>query len=53
MHHLTPRDIAVIKARLLRGDHYHDVAADYRLSHWRLADLKFGRLWPEIAPATL
>lgn len=48
---LTVDDIAVIKARLLRGDKYAEVAADFRLHQARLADLKFGRRYPEVKPA--
>jgi len=50
---LTVQEIALIKARIKRGDKYEEIAADYRLNQGRIADLKFGRRFPEIAPATL
>jgi hypothetical protein len=48
---LSDQDIAIIKARIIRGEKYADIASDYRLNQGRIADLKFGRLRPEIAPA--
>ena len=53
MRHLSFAEIAVIKARIQRGDKYHEIAADYRINQGRIADLKFGRIFPEIAPAKL
>ena len=53
MKHLTLPEIAVIKARILRGDRYQDIAADYRVNQGRLSDLKYGRIFPEIPPADL
>ena len=50
---LTPKDISVIKARIIRGDKYSEIAADYRLNQGRIADIKFGRAYPEIKPAEL
>lgn len=51
MKHLSKAEIAVIKARILRGDKYHEIASDYRINQGRIADLKFGRIFPEIKPA--
>jgi hypothetical protein len=48
---LTDADIACIKARALRGDKYSDIASDYRLNQGRVADIKFGRIRPDIPPA--
>lgn len=53
MKHLSKAEIAVIKARILRGDLYVDIASDYRINQGRIADLKFGRIFPEIEPADL
>lgn len=53
MKHLSDVEIAVIKARILRGDLYHEIAADYRLNIGRLSDLKHGRICSHIEPARL
>ncbi|WP_424942474.1 hypothetical protein [Aliiroseovarius crassostreae] len=53
MKHLSDVEIAVIKARIQRGDRYHEIAADYRINIGRLSDLKYGRLRPDIQPARL
>jgi len=53
MKHLSHIEIAVIKARILRGDLYHDIAADYRINIGRLSDLKHGRIHRKVAPADL
>jgi hypothetical protein len=50
---LTEVEIAVIKARIKRGDKYSEIASDYRLNQGRIADIKFGRAFPEIQPAEL
>jgi hypothetical protein len=50
---LTAEQIAKIKARIIRGDKYSDIASDYRLNQGRIADLKFGRSYPDIRPARL
>ncbi len=53
MKHLSKIEIAFIKARILQGDRYHEIASDYRVNQGRLSDMKHGRLFPEIEPATL
>lgn len=53
MKHLSNVEIAVIKARILRGDKYSDIAADYRVNIGRLSELRHGKLRPEIKPADL
>ncbi len=53
MKHLSKAEIAIIKARILRGDKYSEIGSDYRLNIGRLSDLKYGRHYPEIAPADL
>lgn len=53
MKHLSKAEIAVIKGRILRGDKYEEIASDYRLNQGRIADLKFGRKFPEIPAADL
>jgi hypothetical protein len=51
--HLSKIEIAVIKARILRGDLYVEIASDYRINQGRIADLKFGRIHANIEPAVL
>jgi hypothetical protein len=53
MKHLSRAEIAVIKARILRGDLYADIASDYRINQGRIADLKFGRIFPDVKPADI
>ena len=53
MKHLSVAEIAVIKARILRGDKYHEIASDYRINQGRIADLKFGRIYAKVEPANL
>ena len=50
---LSRIEISVIKARILRGDKYAEIAADYRVNQGRIADLKFGRIHGDIEPADL
>ena len=50
---LSDEQIAVIKARILLGEKYSEIAADYRINQGRIADLKYGRIRPEIMPAML
>jgi hypothetical protein len=53
MKHLSKAEIAIIKARILRGDLYSDIASDYRINQGRIADLKFGRIFPDVEPADI
>ncbi len=53
MRHLSKAEIAIVKARIIRGDRYADIASDYRLNQGRLADLKFGRIHSDIEPADI
>lgn len=53
MKHLAKAEIAVIKARILRGDKYSEIASDYRINQGRIADLKFNRIHRDIQPADL
>lgn len=50
---LTNEEISIIKARILRGDKYQEIASDYRLNQGRIAHLKYGRKYPHIAPAEI
>lgn len=51
MKHLSRAEIAVIKARIARGDKYAEIAADYRINQGRIADLKFRRIFADVEPA--
>ena len=51
MKDLSDEDIAIIKARIKLGEKYADIASDYRLNQGRIADLKFGRIRPDVGPA--
>jgi hypothetical protein len=53
MKHLSKAEIAIIKARLSRGDKYAEIASDYRINQGRLADLKYGRIHREIPAADI
>jgi hypothetical protein len=53
MRDLSEEDIANIKCRINRGDKYADIASDYRLNQGRIADLKFGRIRPDIRAAEI
>ena len=53
MKHLSKAEIAIIKARILRGDRYVNIASDYRINQGRIADLKFGRIHRDVEPADL
>lgn len=53
MKNLSEAEIAVVKARILRGDKYSEIAADYRLNIGRLSDMKYGRICANIEPANL
>ncbi len=50
---LSRAEIAIVKARVLRGDRYAEIASDYRLNQGRLADLKYGRIHADVEPADL
>jgi len=53
MKHLSKAEIAVIKARILRGDRYAEIASDYRINQGRIADLKYKRIFSEVKPADI
>lgn len=53
MKHLSMIEIAVIKARIARGDKYSDIASDYRINQGRLSDLKYGRIFIDVQAARL
>lgn len=48
---LTVQDVAKIKARLVRGDFQHRIAADYDLNQGRISEIKTGKRFVEVPPA--
>lgn len=40
---LTPKDVADIRKRLLRGEYQHDIAADYGLNQGRISEINTGK----------
>jgi len=53
MKNLSTIEISVIKARILRGDKYSEIASDYRINQGRISDLKYGRIHSDIQAARL
>jgi hypothetical protein len=53
MKHLSKAEIAIIKARIIRGDLYVNIASDYRINQGRIVDLKFGRIHADVEPADI
>ena len=53
MEHLSLAEIAIIKARIFRGDAYRIIASDFSINQVRLYDLKHGRIYRNICPAIL
>ena len=49
--HLTAQDIAVIKARLRRGEYQHHIAADFGLNQGRISEINTGKRGLTIPPA--
>ncbi len=48
---LTPQDIGAIKARLMKGELQHRIAADYDLNPGRISEINTGKRFAEIPPA--
>jgi hypothetical protein len=53
MKNLSKIEVSIIKARVVRGDPYVEIASDYRINQGRLSDLKFGRIYRDVKPADL
>lgn len=49
---LSIADIAIIKARIKRGDYQHNIAADYSLNQGRICEIKRGHRFGYVLPAT-
>ena len=50
---LSEAEIAIIIARIIRGDKYSDITSDCLVNQGRISDLSFGCLYPSVAPAKL
>ena len=49
---LTRNDVGIIKARLLRGDLQHRIAATFDLNPGRISEINTGKRFPDIPPAS-
>lgn len=47
---LTPLDVAIIKARLRRGDYQHDIAADFGVNQGRISEINTGKTFKSVFP---
>ncbi|SOD98828.1 hypothetical protein [Caenispirillum bisanense] len=48
---LSAQDVAIIKARLKRGDYQHVIAADYGINQGRICEINRGKRFSSIKPA--
>jgi hypothetical protein len=49
---LTPADAAIIKKRLLSKEFQNRIAADFDVNQGRISEIKNGKLFPEVPPAS-
>ena len=49
---LTPSDVSMIKARLLKGEFQHRIAADYDLNQGRISEIAKGKRFDHIPAAS-
>lgn len=49
---LTANDVAIIKRRLLDGDHSSVITSEYAISRQTLSTIRNGKTWAEVDPAT-
>ncbi|WP_417788700.1 hypothetical protein [Terasakiella pusilla] len=47
---LSLDDVAIIKARLAKGEFQHRIAADYDLNQGRICEIAKGQRWPNVKP---
>lgn len=50
---LTPEQAAAIKARLMRGDYQHRIAADYDVNQGRISEIATGKRFSWVSPASM
>ena len=48
---LTPEQVSIIKARLVRGEYQHRIAADFDLNQGRISEISTGKRFADIPPA--
>lgn len=48
---LTAEQVAVIKARIIRGDYQHRIAADFDLNQGRISEIANGKRFADVPPA--
>lgn len=48
---LSPETVAIIKARLRRGDLQHRIGADYDINSGRISEINTGKRFADIEPA--
>lgn len=48
---LTHHDVSIIKARLLKGEFQHCIAADYDLNQGRICEIAKGKRFAHVRPA--
>ncbi|MBL3609992.1 hypothetical protein [Rhodovulum sulfidophilum] len=49
---ITERDAALIRGMIERGDRHHDIAAFFGLNQGRIAEVKDGKRFPKVPPAS-
>ena len=50
---LSRADVAIIKARLARGELQHRIAADYDINAGRISEINTGARFADVTPAVL
>ncbi len=48
---LTPKQVSIIKARIVQGDFQHRIAADFDLNQGRISEIATGKRFADIPPA--
>lgn len=48
---ITKSDAALIRGMIIRGDRHHDIAAFFGVNQGRVAEIKDGTRFPDVAPA--
>lgn len=48
---IDPRDVPIIKKRILQGEFLNRIAADYDVNPGRISEIKSGQKYPLVPPA--
>ncbi|HEV2508135.1 hypothetical protein [Bosea sp. (in: a-proteobacteria)] len=48
---INPRDVPIIKTRILQGEFLNRIAADFDVNPGRISEIKTGKRFAEIPPA--